>query len=236
MNRVEKEAFDAIERGDNIKIAAHLKPVLFGLFKGLNPNSSRDDGFSLLMEAASKGNLEICKLLVEKGAGIDYATEEGFTALMAAAWHGKLDVAKYLIDQGANVNAVKTDEGLKWSPLVFASRYGQTEAVRLLLEKGADPSVRNVDGKEIFILAKEQGHDEILKFLRQKLKEPKTSKRSVNLVDSSTMNPSGSGGQSFQDAISSLNAQDYKKAADFFKLAIEEGLDSLRMGYAYAHL
>ena len=39
MAKMVEDAFAAIGRGDDITLAGLLKPVLFGLLKGINPNS-----------------------------------------------------------------------------------------------------------------------------------------------------------------------------------------------------
>lgn len=49
------------------------------------------------------GNLEAVKLLVEKGADVDFQQRWGHTALMVAAKDGHVDVVKYLLEQGANL-------------------------------------------------------------------------------------------------------------------------------------
>ncbi len=72
-----------------------------------------------------------------------YAPDEpdgGLTALMWAARAGALDAMTALIDGGADLNA--RDERNGWTPLLHAVHKQQSPAVRLLLERGADPNAR----------------------------------------------------------------------------------------------
>jgi tetratricopeptide (TPR) repeat protein len=59
---------------------------------------------------------------------------------------------------------------------------------------------------------------------------------SIILRDSKSLGPAGPGGSRFQDAIQSLNNRNDQQAIDYFKEALNLGLDSLRQGYAHADL
>ena len=48
---------------------------------------------------------------------------------------------------------------------MHASNYGHLEVVRLLLEKGADPSAQNAKGRTALMLASNNGHSEVIKVL-----------------------------------------------------------------------
>lgn len=64
-----------------------------------------EDHETALMTAASIGNLEIVKYLVEQGADVNARMTGGGSALAYAAIGGRVDVVKYLIERGADVNA-----------------------------------------------------------------------------------------------------------------------------------
>ena len=57
------------------------------------------------MQASEKGNLEMVRYLVGKGAKVKARTKYGKTALIFAAEGGYLDVVGYLVDQGADIKA-----------------------------------------------------------------------------------------------------------------------------------
>uniref|UniRef100_T1H6N6 Protein fem-1 homolog B n=1 Tax=Megaselia scalaris TaxID=36166 RepID=T1H6N6_MEGSC len=50
-------------------------------------------------------NLEIVKLLVQKGADVNHTTRSKSTPLRAACFQGRLDI-KYLVHHGADVNLI----------------------------------------------------------------------------------------------------------------------------------
>jgi serine/threonine-protein phosphatase 6 regulatory ankyrin repeat subunit B len=55
-----------------------------------------EDGWSALMIAASKGSMEILKLLIENGTALDVKNHQGGqTALIFAAHWGHTEVVRY---------------------------------------------------------------------------------------------------------------------------------------------
>lgn len=58
--------------------------------------------------------------------------------------HGHYNVALMLVKSGANVNAKGLDDD---TPLHDAAIMGQLKLVKLLVERGADPSFKNKKGK-----------------------------------------------------------------------------------------
>ena len=84
---------------------------------------------------------ELKKLLDESSGGLkpDVRTKAGTTALMLAA--RDIDKVRLLIERGANVNA-RASTGV--TALMVAAKYhGNSETVRLLLQKGARPNADN---------------------------------------------------------------------------------------------
>jgi ankyrin repeat protein len=95
---------------------------------------------SPLMLAALKGDLSLCRLLVDKGGDVN---KPGWTALHYAATNGHLAVMRLLLDEHAYIDAASPNAT---TPLMMASHYGTASAVKLLLEAGADPMLKNDQG------------------------------------------------------------------------------------------
>lgn len=64
------------------------------LLDGADPNQADEEGYSALQAAAENDHLEVVKLLVSKGARIDYRSE--YTALELAEMAGNKAVIEYL--------------------------------------------------------------------------------------------------------------------------------------------
>jgi ankyrin repeat protein len=92
---------------------------------------------SPLMLAAFRGHTDLVRKLIARDADVN---KPGWTPLHYAATGGHLAVMKILLQEHAYINAESPN---KTTPLMMAAEYGSTEAVKLLLEEGADPLMRN---------------------------------------------------------------------------------------------
>ncbi|PSH03394.1 MAG: hypothetical protein CXZ00_12605 [Acidobacteria bacterium] len=74
-----------------------------------------------------------------------YSLEE---RLANAVRTGNVEAARELLDKGADINAPKCAKGLAYiTPLQCAATYGQTEIVKLLLERGANLEIKDNEGR-----------------------------------------------------------------------------------------
>ncbi len=92
---------------------------------------------SPLMIASMKGQVEIVRKLIARDADVN---KTGWTPLHYAATGGQLEVIQILLDESAYIDAESPN---KSTPLMMAAKYGSLAAVKLLLESGADPRLRN---------------------------------------------------------------------------------------------
>lgn len=97
--------------------------------------SAQDE--SPLMLAALKGLTAVCERLIELGADVN---KPGWAPLHYAATRGHLDIMQLLLDQHAYIDAQSPNNT---TPLMMAAHYGTPSAVKLLLEAGADPLLKN---------------------------------------------------------------------------------------------
>ncbi|CAF0825639.1 unnamed protein product [Brachionus calyciflorus] len=113
--------------------------------------------------AARKGNLEILKALVERGANPDLSGMNNMNPLIISCKNGHVNVALYLAKlTNINVNHVDKDGA---SALGISAKAGYRDVVLSLLEKGAYVNTVNKKGDSIFITAVKGGHREIVEAL-----------------------------------------------------------------------
>ena len=97
-------------------------------------------GESALMLAALKGQLALAETLIKKGADVN---KTGWTPLHYAATSAHLPLIRLLLENYAYIDAESPNGS---TPLMMASMYGNPEAVKLLIEEGADPMLKNQQG------------------------------------------------------------------------------------------
>jgi ankyrin repeat protein len=102
-----------------------------------NVEARTDLDESPLMIAALKGHLPHVRKLIDRGADVN---KTGWTPLHYAASAGHLRVMELLLEQHAYIDA-ESPNGT--TPLMMAANYGTPAATRLLLEAGADPTLKN---------------------------------------------------------------------------------------------
>jgi uncharacterized protein len=120
----------------------NVTAVTLFLEAGMSTNLSTAEGTPLTI-AASRSQMEIIKILVEKGADVNQKDKDKLAPLMAALLGegkaaAKLPVAKFLIEKGADLNVQYTVKGIVFTPLIFAITAEEIEMVKMLLDKKAD--------------------------------------------------------------------------------------------------
>jgi ankyrin repeat protein len=142
----------------------------FCLENGTDPSYPRpvDEYKSILAGAAEKGKVDVVELLLAHGARL-----RGSGAIVAAAEEGEVESVKFLlgredldidelgIEHPTNRRGTK-DMG---TALHHAVRRGHREIVELLVERGANVDLEDVQGRTALMLAKENERSEIVDFL-----------------------------------------------------------------------
>lgn len=148
------------------------------------------DGFTPLIYAVSRGHADVMKVLIEEGdikdidaiancksgpcskavsvyqhpnltynvrLSLVYATTPSIPKIMPST---PMTVLNPLVGSEINLHAAYT-----YTPLSIACRLGHVEAVRLLIQYGADLDAQDEDGESCLIIASKNGHVECVKLL-----------------------------------------------------------------------
>jgi ankyrin repeat protein len=110
---------------------------------------------SPLMMAALKGHLDMARRLIARDADVN---KTGWAPLHYAATNGHLEVMQLLLDNHAYIDAESPN---RTTPLMMAAMYGTPAAVKLLLDAGADASLRNVQGLSAIDFAQRAGRKDV---------------------------------------------------------------------------
>ena len=110
---------------------------------GADINEDAKFGGPPLQQASYFCHVETVKFLLERGANVNAVRSsspgKGMSALHTAAMTGCTDVLRLLIDKGASIDPL--DDETRSTPLAWAASSNKVAAVKLLLEKGADPDM-----------------------------------------------------------------------------------------------
>jgi ankyrin repeat domain-containing protein 50 len=122
-------------------------------------------GRTPLFLASLGGHPSTVRLLIKKGANVNFRDNNGRTGLMEAAVRGYVSVVDELTKSGTKLNTTDRDNV---SSLMHAAQYGHTTSVRLLIERGADPEIKDKDFERTALLwAVANRHDAVVETLIQ---------------------------------------------------------------------
>jgi ankyrin repeat protein len=201
-----------------------LATIHMMLDAGLGVNDASFGGFTPLMGAAFTGTVEGVKLLLSKGANVNAVSEDGsfqkvkagtialgnWTALLAAATLGSPEMIRVLLDARADVNA-RDVRGMTPLMLAVATDRQNATVIGALIKRKADLNARSLAGETALDWARKIGNPATIRMLEragavaaaahtpvQTTFAPAdmltTVKRSLALLEKSTMEASSKGG------------------------------------------
>ncbi|XP_045874094.1 protein TANC1 isoform X5 [Meles meles] len=119
-------------------------------------------GETALTAAAGRGKLEVCELLLERGAAVSRTNRRGVPPLFCAARQGHWQIVRLLLDRGCDVS-LSDKQGR--TPLMVAACEGHLSTVEFLLSKGAALSSLDKEGLSALSWACLKGHRAVVQFL-----------------------------------------------------------------------
>jgi ankyrin repeat protein len=129
-------------------------------------NGQNTKKMTKLMQASQEGKIARIKALIGLGADVNEENEDGVSALMIASLAGQTDCVKALIEARADINH-KCNRG-GYTALMFASCGGQADCVKALIEARANVNERSNEFISARMMAKSQGHHDIVRLLTDK--------------------------------------------------------------------
>ncbi len=111
------------------------------LSMGASPNLLNPDGSTALTYCRDP---QCAQALIRSGAMVSAESpSDGMTALHLLAEEGLDEVLMILLDQADGVAAIDRFDLLDRTPLACAAQYGRLSTVSILLDRGANPDLRN---------------------------------------------------------------------------------------------
>ncbi len=146
-----------IEKGDiSLHVAVRLGAVDKAksiVEKGTDINVRDILGKTPLHHAVEGGHKDIVELLLVNGADINAKNNEGQAPVDIAISRNRKEIVELLIAKGADIS------------LHVASRFGDLDVVKSLIEKGADINEKDTSGRTALHYAVEGGHKDVVELL-----------------------------------------------------------------------
>jgi len=134
-------------------------------------NAYGDTPLIYASDSTGRHRQEAITLLIESGADVNKPNCFGMNVFIVSAARGDVKLLEVLLQHGARINAIypsscSTIYDADPNALMYAAEEGQLEAVRFLLEHGADPLYKDAKGHAALYYAKKKGHKSIEALLR----------------------------------------------------------------------
>lgn len=152
----QKDVFDVARSGTVQEMESLMKE---------NPdviNSVSQMGFSPLILACYRGNVEVAKYLIDKTKDLNYNSPEG-TALSSLCINYNKELVEKILAKNADPN-IQDSHGN--TPLLWAVKRNNLELVSLLLKNKADINMKDSVGISAFEYAVKSNNKELINLLK----------------------------------------------------------------------
>lgn len=150
------DIFDVSRKGTVDEVKAIMKQ---------NPdaiNSVNEEGYSPLILACYRGNIDVAKFLIKEVNDINGNSSMG-TPLMAAVVKGNKQIVQVLLENKADPNLTDANGT---TALMYAVQFNNSAIVKVLIDFKADKSKIDVKGKTAFEYAAFSNNEEIINLLK----------------------------------------------------------------------
>ena len=132
--------------------------------KGANVNAKHRIGKTAMNDALYGNNYDVVSILIENG----YDLKKDGVSLRQAVSARQKKAIKIFLDNGVDVNFCKPDMVYPYNstPVHIAAQNNDLETVKLLVEKGADVTIKDKYGERPYNCAVKNGNEEMKFFLK----------------------------------------------------------------------
>ena len=154
----------------------HAEVVRMLLEAGADVHARNNDGNTALLFAAIRGHDDVAEALLRGGCDPNSKNERDYSVLMAAAYTGHTHVVRRLLAAGARTGDIDSCERVRdtdtpgaaddgfprlASALHYAAAVGNEHGVTVLLDAGADVTLRDGYGRTALEYAQTVGHEKV---------------------------------------------------------------------------
>ncbi|XP_062576109.1 putative ankyrin repeat protein RF_0381 [Saccostrea cucullata] len=118
---------------------------------------------TVLHAAASGGNVQIVKLLIDKKKDIYTLQKDGETILHQCCYYGEMEMYEYLVNHFSELIKIRDNKG--WTVLHSACSVGSVDIVSFLLDKRLDINALSNVGESILHIACLNGEHDVCRYL-----------------------------------------------------------------------
>jgi hypothetical protein len=203
----------------------HVRVVRWLVDQGAALDHQDSWGWTALSMAASKGHTRVVRLLMGKGADptiiIGRVGGGGWTPLMQTSRMGHPDTVRCLLDHPSAAATINIRNAEGNTALLLACWEGYAGVVRVLLEKGANPTIADNMGRTAMATAKESKRRACIKAL--KVRCPSMFPLLTGLTEALGVVSAWRGGQEAERAYLLWKARQVADAAGGFAAPVMEG-------------
>ncbi|KAJ9295853.1 hypothetical protein DTO271G3_5876 [Paecilomyces variotii] len=119
-------------------------------------------GDSSLLVAARRGQIDLCRYLLDAGFDIHHKDDTGKNSLLLATIEGHCELIQILLQNGSQVD---TEDNTNRTTLLWAVQLGNTTVAEILLQAGANPNCLDKDNRTPLLFSVINGDDMMVELL-----------------------------------------------------------------------